>query len=119
MITDLKTQLAELTEFKTKYETLHGEITTIQTAELDTIKSTLSDDVKNKYSSITEGMELTKQLDFYKNLSADIKGTDFNAKPKAGGDDKPSDLATLQAKIDSGKATPTEKTNYLNELRKQ
>lgn len=118
VITDLKTQLAELTEFKTKYETLHGEITTKQTAELDTVLSTLSDDVKSKYSSLADRMELWDKIEFYKNLSSDIKGTDFKAKPADWGWDKPSDLQALQARIDTGKATPSEQTQYLNELRK-
>ena len=74
--------LAEAQEKAKLYEELQEKLTTEKTQQLDWLLEQVPQELKDKYASIADKLDLDDKIAFYKNIMQDIKKEDFSTNPK-------------------------------------
>lgn len=81
LLTQKETELASAAEKAKLWDKYVEENKNKLSQELTDLESKLTSDVKTKYSSIIDKLDLESKVMFYKTLSNDIKKPDFNGSP--------------------------------------
>lgn len=81
------TELTQLREKATAYDTLQAQLTEQKETELNTLLETIPTNLKEKYESITSKLDIEDKIAFYKNIMEDYKKEDFSQTPNKKGDE--------------------------------
>jgi BMFP domain-containing protein YqiC len=82
LITEKDAKIQELQEKASKFDEYMTQLQTKQAEELEALQKEVPETLKEKYSKITEKLDVSDRIDFYRNITADLKKEDFSNKPK-------------------------------------
>jgi BMFP domain-containing protein YqiC len=83
LLTEKDNLINSLSEKAKKFDDYLIKLQETKTKELEVISKDIPDNLKEKYSKITDKLDLEDKIDFYKNLITDIKKEDFSNTPKS------------------------------------
>lgn len=87
LLAEKDTELTQLREKATAYDTLQAQLTEQKETELNSLLETIPSNLKEKYESIASKLDLDDKIVFYKNIIEDYKKEDFSQTPNKKGED--------------------------------
>lgn len=82
LLTEKEELIKTLSEKASKFDEYMAKLQDTKTKELEETIKDIPESLKEKYSKITDKLDLEDKIEFYKNLVTDIKKEDFSNNPK-------------------------------------
>ena len=82
LLTEKEELIKTLSEKASKFDEYMAKLQDTKTKELEETIKDIPESLKEKYSKITDKLDLEDKIEFYKNLVPDIKTEDFSNNPK-------------------------------------
>lgn len=87
LIAEKDTELTQLREKATAYDTLQEKLTLQKENEFNALVETIPTNLQEKYNSITQKLDIEDKIVFYKNIMEDYRKEDFGQMPNKKGSD--------------------------------
>jgi len=81
LLTEKEELIKSLSEKAKQFDEYMTTLQETKTKEFENVIKDIPDNLKEKYSKITDKLDLEDKIEFYKNLATDIKKEDFSNQP--------------------------------------